>query len=793
MKVPLTAYSNRKDLVIVRNKEKITIPNPVKPTCYIKRGFQGLPNGDRAIWENGWYDLWTKDPIEVYRKTDFKDTMEYYKFKKAHADSGYVFGLPYMEQVLIQRPDFFTQYANDQNITKFTFDIEVRITGDGRFPRAETSPIIAIAYKVNDEPVQVIDNYDEKCEDEFIVRDFLKAYEEIDPDVIIGYNCLGMSGEGFDIPYLIKRAEKHGLNITKLSRWGEMPYEIKNDEIKYKFYGRCIFDIFNFVAKDQSLMGIKNRKLETVSRWYGLTPYKIGDFYTEDNSKYIGTEELRKHVTSDVQLTADLAKIYFPLQQSLAEMMNIPFDLVTNCYASFIPKIFSGRNLFEIKMIPFQSNDKRYLGHLKFQAALTNLERQGYHKDIWGIDAASFYPSLMRTFNLSPECVTLVKYCPKKDHFDFTSDGKCLWVKIPDENFDADILLKIDLTFNGFMRREMDKFFDMRNNIKKQMKVCTNEDEKTALKSQSDAIKVLMNSIYGIQGLNTTWLGDAGVAIGIAALARWILGSVIKYYGNHVIAYDTDGIYLDCESDLVEINRWVGELIESKTNVKSRVNFEFKGKYCGYFHKTKNYILRDEKGKFERHGVSMKSSRNPKFYDEIINMMSTAILDGKEEKDVLELSRNLYSLSQFDLEDFLMITRMTKLDPDLAKSVENMSEDDVYKNPKALQPFLMKRAREMYGRNLKVGDSIEYYRLPKGYALKEEVKSVEELDMKYYRDVALKGLHIFRMDPKSINDKCQCKLGFWMDENGAPIDMSGKKKPLIELPNNVIGGKRDED
>ena len=1875
MKIPLVCYTEKDSINIIVDKTKQNIEFPINPTCFIKDGFSGLDYRERPIWGK-WIDLWTKEPINVYRK-EFSNTVDCSRFFRNNKDGGYIFSLPYLEQVLIYEPDFFFQYPNNESLMTLTFDIEVQHDGKS-FPTADTNPIIAIGYKINNEQTKVIDCYDEKNIDKDIIINFLNIIQQYDPDIIVGYNAMGMSGEGFDIPYLIKRAEIHGLNITKLTRWGNKPYYKKDNEIVYNIYGRCVFDVFNFVVRDTSLFGVKNKKLKTISEWYDISTNKFDMFYKEDNSKYIKTEEVRKLVAGDVDATYKLFEIYFPLQKYLAEMMGIPLDNMVNSYASFVPKIFMGRHLIELKMLPFQSNYDRYT-NTKFQAALTNMKRQGFHKELWGIDFASYYPSLMVTFNLcyspdtevltnngwkifkdvkhndmictlnpknnhieyinyksiqsfnyigevmyvvnskqidlmvtpehkmyiahgrsnnfnletskyiynkpvkykrdgiwignevvyfnlpqsyrtqknqwnkeskvileekkfkmddwleflgyfisegctsrydgqykviitqnpsnqklikkcitslgfkfylypncknitilnkqlydylkplgkcnqkyipkefmslsfrqlkilfnslmfgdgsydgiyprytttskrladdfqelvfklgfaatigeknkkngkhlccydvyistkcltpglntrkikhdkfieynglvwcctmprnniiyvrrnnkpcwsgnSPECVKLTTFLDKKDEFDFLSDGKTLWARIPDENFNCDVLLNINLKKDGFLRTEMDNFFEMRGKIKKSMETADG-GQKTILKSQSDALKVLMNcftedmqvlttegikyikdinvndnvysinpktlkleiksvtniykykydgdilnfksnrvnlsitpehklivsnnfdkkvkfieaknynhnwyipthlkiksrtnlyinlldyikddvklfldynntkfndlrcvktflnslniklnleknsdlsikkickiqekvmtyeileilyqngfkvlgqmgrksakqnifvynkyfskiigyyvsegcllistlkkyknkisyrgithrlnfaqdykihkkyyndikksldmldlnysankdgltfcsdiyynvfknldivnkrikfellnilnidnlwiglyngdgtkgrnlystkyknlcedimqlllrlgykvkyriekniyrisyfknnnyikkenilkkhyngyvynltvsdnhtvyagkngifcwtgqSIYGTLALNTAWIGEMGTAIGIVGFARWILSEVIKYYGKAVIAFDsvtgqtpivirrdktyidiidisslispsykkqntirylwvpknievltrngwkkikyikkhkvnkkiyrvntndgyvevtedhslflknrkeikpkdlkvkdeieisnipynklnvdisnnfawflgflmaeggvylntgnrirysicinnqnlkllkkcnnifklkylqqmclyntmdssnvykleldnkeialnlynmcytrsgykkvpeciinaknnikksfingmfsgdgyikitkkglveridqshhillagiqyimhsigdktsihirddkikslslikwvgkqkkkkqnknqirkikilsnnkenyvydistengtficamggivlhnTDGIYIDKEPNIDEINKFVADLIWEKTMVKSKVNFELKGKYSGYFHKTKNYILRDEKGKYIRHGVSIKSSRAPVFYDQIIEYMSKAIIEEKPEKELIELSRMLYSLSQFTLEDFIQRTKLNKVDPELSKGIEEnkvgMLPNGVYKNPQALQPFLMKRARDIFNRKLKIGDSVEYYKTYDHYALAEEVNNIKQLDMDYYRAMATKALHIFRMDPKSINDKMQLKLDFWYNEEECPIVEKeiGKKKSnpkLIIIPEDKtmrIGG-----
>jgi hypothetical protein len=122
------------------------------------------------------------------------------------------------------------------------------------------------------------------------------------------------------------------------------------------------------------------------------------------------------------------------------------------------------------------------------------------------------------------------------------------------------------------------------------------------------------------------------------------------------------------------------------------------------------------------------------------------------------------------------------MDPELAEEMKGKVDViDIYKNPDALQPFLLKRARELYDRNLKIGDMIEYYKTQEGYLLAEEVTSMKQLDLNYYTTLADRALAIFKLDRKSLADKKQEKLGFYEGIKVIPIeDVKKRKKKLTQ-------------
>ena len=92
------------------------------------------------------------------------------------------------------------------------------------------------------------------------------------------------------------------------------------------------------------------------------------------------------------------------------------------------------------------------------------------------------------------------------------------------------------------------------------------------------------------------------------------------------------------------------------------------------------------------------------------------------------LIRGFRDLDTFQLDDLSMRTRISKPE---------------YVNPNALQPSLMRRAKEAFGRDVRLGDSLEYLKCRGGYKLRGEVERLDEIDKKYYGGVVEKGLYIF--------------------------------------------------
>ena len=91
------------------------------------------------------------------------------------------------------------------------FDIETDTSG--AFPKPKRNIIIAISYALNNNDLVTYTINDIKQGDSNILERFFGDVEKLNPDVLIGYNCLG-----FDLPYIIDRARINGISDSALTR-----------------------------------------------------------------------------------------------------------------------------------------------------------------------------------------------------------------------------------------------------------------------------------------------------------------------------------------------------------------------------------------------------------------------------------------------------------------------------------------------------------------------------------------------------------------------------------------------
>jgi DNA polymerase elongation subunit (family B) len=536
MKVPLLVDIGEDFLTIVYNSTYEVVPPPITPHLWVLStdtiGEGGLT--DRGRKQVRRIPIGHKDP-EVFDIVEASTIAEFNKL--------YISGVPmckfdYDELVYIEAPDFYYQYPNTDPLRILVLDMEVLTRGLGIFPNATRDPIIAIGYKLvgaADISIALVEDPGSKESEAAAISSFLDHMRELDPDIIATYN-----GVRFDIRYLLSRMDILGLDTTVLGRAEGIvsPKDIP---------GRIHWDMWEDVEGDQTLLGLPNRRLKTIAHHFGWSDIiDLGREALSDTSKLVGTPELSEYLSSDVRLTEQLVGVYIDGHIAKAEMSGLPLREMIRAYDTLLPKVFHARNLQD-EYIGVYTNQERYgdkLGTMRYESAKVALydggtkveELKRYFPKIYKVDFSSQYPSAMDTFNLSPETTRIMDYRKYTGEFNFTTKGKYLWLNIPDKNAELDIVIRVDMSKDGFLRSELRKLRERRSVLKKLSK--ENPEDK-ALYSQQWAIKVFMNAIYGYEGLATSRIGDLSVAMATVGLCRYLIGKVEDQIGNHLIETDS--------------------------------------------------------------------------------------------------------------------------------------------------------------------------------------------------------------------------------------------------------------
>ena len=759
MRVPLVVKAYGDSLIITVNKKALRKELPFKPYIIAEKPNQHLKSAEiKAI------RIPDNQEVTMYKMEADTIQINDDKAKQLLTEGCLINKLPYLEQLYVDIPDYLLKFPNTDELDILYLDIEVLTKGDGIFPRAQDRPIIAIGCKHNNNPVQIFDNYS-RNNDEELLRDFLNYYRQIDPDVIVTYN-----GHSFDMPYIIDRMIKHDLEINQLGRYGKLRYKEGQDDIE--FNGRVHLDCIIPARKDQSLFGIKSRGLKSVSAWYGFKALTLGD-EVENTQRLIGTQQLRDYLISDVEATKVVSDVYLPNAIALAELIQVPLGSIVGCFPSFIPKIICARHCKRLNLVPLDNNKERYgftkedddgkptgeiepgrlytLGS-RFQGAIVEARKFGYINNLTKVDFSSMYPSAIRSWNLGPDTTRITDIKDFTGEYKFYRQGKNMILNIPDENFNKDIEVTVDMSKTGFLKAEIEKLAAERKRLKDLMKEAKTKAETDAYDSRQIAVKVILNSLFGYMGSAYANYSDMATGLTITGMCRWTSKFVSSILSDSIVNIDTDGFIVDSVQNVEELNTKIADYIKENQGVTSYMVLEEEPLIDGYFYKMKNYAVRMvKKGKtiIMKHGVAFKSSKQAGVCDTILDTICQMTLD-KTVTDEFIKAQELKNLKQYPLNAFKFRVTFSK----------NL---DGYKNGMSLHRAIGLQVEERLKTKVEEGLQVDYFvtKQPapcepllnafkekgriKGpyYTISNYVKSADELDETYYQDQIDKLFSIF--------------------------------------------------
>ncbi|KAA9396837.1 DNA polymerase elongation subunit [Haloarcula sp. CBA1130] len=359
-------------------------------------------------------------------------------------------------------------------------------------------------------------------EEEAMLEAFVDYIVDTDPDVLTGWNF-----DDFDAPYFLDRLEElqsythdYDLQIDRLSRvdevwrsgWG-------GPDIK----GRVVFDLL-YAYKRTQFTELESYRLDAVGEQelgVGKERYTgdIGDLWEQD------PEQLLEYNLRDVELCVELDR-----EQDIIDF----WDEV---------RTFVGCKL-EDATTPGDAVDMYVLHKLHGEFALPSKGQQesedyeggavfdpitGVRENVTVLDLKSLYPMCMVTTNASPE------------------------TKVDPDAYDGDTYRAPNGTHfrkepDGVIREMVDELLSEREEKKaKRNEFDPENPEYGRLDRQQAAVKVIMNSLYGVLGWDRFRLYDKEMGAAVTATGREVIDytdNVVANEGYEVVYGDTDSVML---------------------------------------------------------------------------------------------------------------------------------------------------------------------------------------------------------------------------------------------------------
>jgi len=404
----------------------------------------------------------------------------------------------------------------------------------------------------------------ESFEDEKkLLQRFKELVLEIDPDIIVGWNVID-----FDLDFLEKKFKEHHVpfvlgrtqDVCKLRR-----YESFMRDSTANFPGRQILDGIHLMRI--SFVKMEDNKLDTAAKVFlgkrkvitstGIDKYQeIKDAYEKN------TQKLIDYNIQDSQLVYDILKksgvLELTIRRSLITGMQL--DRVRASVASL-----DNLYLAEIRKRGYVAPSSHYTEReRRITGGYVRDSKPGIYDYVIVCDFKSLYPSIMRTFNIDP------------------------WAYVPEgKKYKGEVITAPN---GARFKKETGILPDLLRNL---------GDRRTQAKKdknllESNAVKVLMNSIFGVLANPNCRFYSFEMSNAITLFGQhWIklTAKKLEKKGYEVIYGDTDSIFVNLKVDnekeaekianeiTTEMNEFFTKHIKKKYGVDSYLELEFEKTY----------------------------------------------------------------------------------------------------------------------------------------------------------------------------------------------------------------------
>ncbi len=401
------------------------------------------------------------------------------------------------------------------------------------------------------------DKYIEECKDETeLLQDFLNWFKEKDPDIIIGWHVIG-----FDLMFLESKCNELMIPFDIARANGRVSMRQRKPRGYFaSVTGRVIID--GPVALRSSFFTFEDYRLETVAQEMleegkTITPNQnkveeIERLFAEDKAK------LAEYNLNDAVLVTNIFKkaglIELSIRRSqLSGMLMDELGMMTAAFDHFfLPKLHRvGYVASNVKDLP--TSEHAAGGYVMDPVP-------GIYDDVIVLDFKSLYPSIIQTFKIDP-------YSNLKSNIDTieTLNG-----------------YKFSST-QHFLPEFIDTLIEQRNLAKKK--------NDTQL---SQAIKILMNSFYGVMGSFGCRFYHPNLPTAITGTGHKLLLGSKEYLaekGYEVIYGDTDSLFIklkEGEGEKAEangqgiannLNEYWTNKIQTENGLESYLEIEFEKYY----------------------------------------------------------------------------------------------------------------------------------------------------------------------------------------------------------------------
>lgn len=506
------------------------------------------------------------------------------------------------------------------------------------------------------EEILVVDPDNENGEEEYqgfqnetsLLKAFFSIVQQYDPDIFIGWNLIG-----FDLQWLFRKciSLRIGFDIgtdgpsemlapgKNFNQWiARIPGRAAVDGIPMIRSAFVKVDDYSLSTVAHTILG-RNKLIEKTGK---EKVAEITRLFHEDKPA------LARYNLEDARLVHEIFEKLSLAQLAVrrSQLTGLALDRVGGSVAAF-----------DFLYLP-RLHRKGYVAYTDPRAPVGSaapgglvLESQpGFYKNVAILDFKSLYPSIIRTFSVDPLAANMVLHNLQNNS---KPPGRRQIVKGPAGlSFDTD-----DAILPGIIEHlwhERDKAKKVKDS------------------TLSQAVKIIMNSFYGVLGSQGCRFYDPRIAGSITRTGHWLLNfsrEFIEKKGFRVIYGDTDSLFVCLgEGDPIAVhktghelagslNDFLGKELENRFQVESYLDIEFEKLFLRFFMPTirgrdagskKRYagLIRDKEGKSELYFAGLESSRRDwtalakEFQADLFNLIFRNYDDPDLKETLSELVKN---------------------------------------------------------------------------------------------------------------------------------------------------------
>ncbi len=491
-----------------------------------------------------------------------------------------------------------------------------------------------------------------------LLNNFVKKINEIDPDIITGYNI-----GGYDLPHLMKRASICNIKL-KIGRDGSEPYTNTKNERLWRLYGRVFIDAWWEIKMH---IRPKQETLEYVSRTY------LGDNFRKmdvnrtdiDNEWKSSKDKVTEYCINDAYLALEILKklkrVEMGIDMGIVSKLNLD-DSINGRTSLFIDSLLireADRNMIGVPMNFYNSDNDEQI-----EGGYVHEMKPGIYNWIVVLDFKSMYPSIIISKNIC-----------------FTTLNQSGTIKSPVENVN---FLSKDVKV-GLIPTLLSRLMKERDEHKRQMDITTDSNERRYHDGLQYTIKILMNSFYGVFASSFYRFTDKKIGGSITSFARSEIRNVIDQIekNNYEIIYsDTDSVFVNTKASSLDESVSIGTKFSDMFS-KGGATLEFQYVMKSFYShgKKKRYIGRVvwPKEMTIVRGYEMRRTDSFDYQSYALSVIFDTILDGNSDK-LLEKARELINNvreGKVGIEK-LVISRSVREDIDTYKEKDSIVSLNVY-------------------------------------------------------------------------------------------------------------------